>query len=292
MGKIIIDTDIGDDIDDALAIALALNSSELDIIGITTVFRNTALRTKLAIKLLEIFDRKDIPVVKGIEKPIINDWDKNLIPPQSEILKEDIKLDTSIDAIDFIIEKLMNSEEKITLVTIGPLTNIAIALIKEPKIKDKTEIFMMGGMYSRAIPEWNINCDPEAARVVFDSGIPITMVGLDVTLRCKLEEEASNKIKSFGNKRTNFLYELITLWQGGSQRLPILHDPLAVASFIDESLVKKEKMYVKIETRGEFTRGVTVADDTEHRKRESNVNVCVDVDRERFINFFLDRTLK
>jgi inosine-uridine nucleoside N-ribohydrolase len=292
MKKIIIDTDIGDDIDDALAIALALNSPELDIVGITTVFRNTTLRTKLAIKLLEVFDREDIPVVKGIEKPIINDWDKNLIPPQSEILKEEITLNTSIDAVDFIIDRLMNSEEKITLITIGPLTNIAMALIKEPKIKDKTEIFMMGGMYSRAIPEWNISCDPEAARVVFDSGIPITMVGLDVTLRCNLEGKDLDSIRSFGNIRTDFLYELLTIWQGNSQRLPILHDPLAVASFIDESLVKKEKMWVRIETRGEFTRGVIVADDRDSRKRDSNVNVCIDVDRERFISFFLDRILK
>jgi len=295
MKKVIIDTDIGGDIDDALAVALALNSPELDIIGITTVFENTLLRAKLAKKLLQIFNRPDIPVIKGVEKPIINDWDRSLIPPQVKAVREEIKIDENINAVDFIVERIMNSEEPVTLITIGPLTNIAGAIIKEPGLKDKTRIYMMGGMYSQAFPEWNIYCDPEAGRVVFDSGIPITMVGLDVTLKCKLDKKSLDKIFNFNTERTDFLSELIRIWQEGDEsRFPILHDPLAVATLIDPSLVRRESMHIKVETRGEFTRGVTVVTDIPYgeRKGDSNVDVSVDVDSDRFIQFFLERILK
>jgi len=295
MKRVIIDTDIGDDIDDALAIALALSSCELDVVGITTVFRNTTLRAKLARKLLDVFDRPDIPVFKGIEKPILNDWDKSLIPPQVEAVKEDIIVDDKTSAVDFIVEKIMNSNERITLITIGPLTNIATAIIKEPRLKDKTSIYMMGGMYSQAFPEWNIYCDPEAARVVFSSGIHITMIGLDVTLKCRLDRNSLDRIYSSESKNVRFLTELIKIWQEGNEdRYPILHDPLAVASFINPEFVKRKNMGIVIETRGEFTRGVTVVTDSPYgtRNRNSNVDVCIDVDSKGFIEFFLDRILR
>jgi len=295
MKKVIIDTDIGGDIDDALAVALALNSPELDVIGITTVFENTLLRAKLAKKLLQIFNRSDIPVIKGVEKPIINDWDRSLIPPQVKAVREEIEVNENINAVDFIVERIMNSAEPVTLITIGPLTNIAGAIIKEPGLKDKTRIYMMGGMYSQAFPEWNIYCDPEAGRVVFDSGIPITMVGLDVTLKCKLDKKSLDKIFDFNSERTNFLSELIRIWQEGDEsRFPILHDPLVVAALINPSLVRRENMHIKVETRGEFTRGVTVVADIPYgeRKGDSSVDVSVDVDSDRFIQFFLERILK
>ena len=295
MKKVIIDTDIGGDIDDALAVALALNSPELDVIGITTVFENTLLRAKLAKKLLQVFNRSDIPVIKGVEKPIINDWDRSLIPPQVRAVREEIEVNENINAVDFIVEKIMNSAEPVTLITIGPLTNIAGAIIKEPGLKDKTRIYMMGGMYSQAFPEWNIYCDPEAGRVVFDSGISITMVGLDVTLKCKLDKKSLDKIFNFNSERTNFLSELIRIWQEGDEsRFPILHDPLAVAALINPSLVRRENMHIKVETRGEFTRGVTVVADIPYgeRKGDSSVDVSVDVDSDRFIQFFLERILK
>ncbi len=295
MKKIIIDTDIGGDIDDALAVALALNSPEIEIIGITTVFVDTASRVKLTKKLLSLYNKSDIPVIKGAEKPLIGSWDKNLIPLQAQAVKDNIEIDESINVIDFIVNTIMDSKEKITLIPIGPLTNIASAIIKEPRLKEKTEIYMMGGMYSQAFPEWNIYCDPESARIVFDSGIKITMVGLDVTLRCRLSKENLDKIFNYNSERTRFLSELIKIWQeGNEERYPILHDPLAIASFIDPSLVKKENMHIKVETKGEFTRGVTVVIDTPYtsKKGDSNVDVCVDVDSDRFINFFLNRILK
>lgn len=295
MRKIILDTDIGGDIDDALALALILNSPEIDLVGVTTVFGNTTSRAKLAKKLLQIYGRDDIPVIKGIEKPLINDVDVTAIPPQAMAVKEEIGIDETINAVDFIVDSIMKSEEHITLVTIGPLTNIAGAIINEPRLKDRTEIYMMGGMYSQAFPEWNIYCDPEAGRIVFDSGIRIKMVGLDVTLKCKLDKDSLEKVFSFNSEKTRFLTELIRIWQEGDEnRFPILHDPLAVGVFIDPTFVKMENMHIKVETRGEFTRGVTVVTDTpyENKRRDSNVDVSVEVDSGRFIQFFLNRILK
>lgn len=292
MRKIIIDTDIGDDVDDALAIALALNSEELEIVGITTVFRNTTLRAKLAVKLLKIFEREDIPVFVGTEKPLINDWDRNFTPPQYRAVREEISMKENISAVDFIVETIKNSKEKITLVPIGSLTNIALAILRAKEIIEKTEIVMMGGWIFRGIPEWNISCDPESARIVFDSGIRITMVPLDVTLKCRLKKEDVEKIKNFGSKKTDFLYELIEIWQEGNKnKFPILHDPLAIATAIGKDFVKKEKFIIKVETRGEFTRGVTCAYDLSE-KDKSYVEVCTDVDSEGFIRFFMERILR
>ena len=294
MESVIVDTDIGDDVDDVLALALALNSPELDIVGITTVFRNTTLRTKLAKKLLQIYNREDIPVIKGIEKPLINDWDKKLVPPQAQVIEEEIAIDETINAVDFILDKVMNLNKKVILVPIGPLTNIATALVKEPRLREKTEIYMMGGMYSQAFPEWNIYCDPEAARIVFDSEIPITMIGLDVTLRCALDSYALKKIYEFGSKKTQFLSDFIKIWQEGDEsKYPVLHDPLTIATLVDPSLTTKKKMNIKVETRGEFTRGVTVVRDNPFfkSKNEDFVNVCTEVKSEIFVEFFLKRIL-
>lgn len=292
--KVIIDTDIGDDVDDALALALALNSTELDIVGITTVFRNTTLRVKLAKKLLHIFGRSDIPVIKGIEKPLINDWDRTLVPPQAKVVEEDINVEEETNAVDFIIETIMNSSDQILLVALGPLTNVATALVKEPHLKEKTQICMMGGMYFQAFPEWNMHCDPEAARVVFDSGIPITAVGLDVTLKCRLDRVDMSRIRASINEKVRFLLTLIEIWQEGDEKkYPILHDPLAIAILMDPTLVTKQRMNVKVETRGEFTRGVTSVVDNpfQENKHQGSVEVCVEVEARKFIEFFLKRVL-
>ena len=290
MRDIIIDTDVGDDIDDALALALALNSPELNIRGITTVFRNTDLRTQLALKLLKTFRRDDIPVARGIAKPIMEQWDTTLIPNQCALLDEEIEYNCNLHAVDFIIEEVMK-QDNIVLVPIGPLTNIAAAIIKKPSIVHNTQIVMMGGMANVPYPEWNIVCDPEAAAIVFNSGIPITMVGLDVTLKCRLNEEQLNQINKSNNEQHNFLSSLIDVWMKTSGILPILHDPLALAVLIDPSLVETQDMHIKVETKGEFTRGVTVdsVNVFTGERQKPNANVCVDVDADRFIDLFLER---
>lgn len=288
---IIIDTDIGDDIDDALAIALALNSPELNLIGVTTVFGEVEVRTKLALKLLKTFGRDDIPVATGIGKPIMEKR-RTHIPNQAEVLKENEKLPepSRFNAIDLIISTVMDSKDEVILVPIGALTNIGIAIAQEPKLAQKAKIVLMGGVFSwQQGAEYNIHCDPEAARIVFESGAKIVMVGLDVTLRCRLNKEQVQRIRERQTPTTSLLSDMISAWQGeeGKEVYPILHDPLAVGVTFDPSLVKLEPKQVNVETKGEFTRGFTVS----RNSNTPNAEVCVDVEAERFVNLFMERIL-
>jgi len=291
--NVIIDTDIGGDVDDALAIAFALNSPELDVKGITTVFVDVDRRTQLALELLEIFERTDIPVAKGNERPLMGIWDPSLTAYQASVVNSPKPLDCKIHAIDLIIDLVMG-EKDITLVALGPLTNIALAIIKEPRIIERTSLVMMGGTITGARPEWNFLCDPEAARIVFESGIPITMVGLNVTERCLLDEKSINKLRLANTKRTGFLVKLIDLFMDHFNRYPVLHDPLAVASLVWPELMEFQDKIIKIETRGEFTRGVSVdcTDIYPVSDRRYNASVCVDVDENEFVKRFLERLLR
>jgi purine nucleosidase len=288
--KIIIDTDIGDDIDDVLAIAFALNSPEIDVVGITTVCKNTCLRARMASGLLRKMGRLDIPVAAGIGKPLINEFDLNEVP--WHYIKDVDNEEPSYkgDAVDFIIEKLASSEGDITIVPIGPLTNIAAVLIKAPEVKKKIKrIVLMGGAYYIHDNEWNIVCDPEAARIVFESGVEIVGVGLDVTFKCILPKNEIDRIKNHGTPATDFLYKLIEIWNWPTL---YLHDPLAVAVAFDESLVKLDKSIIKVETRGEFTRGTTFNKKLpSDQDIESKTRVCSEVDSERFVKLFIERIL-
>lgn len=291
--RIVIDTDIGDDIDDALAIVLALNSPELDLAGLTTVYRNTGLRTKLALQLLKAYGRLDIPVATGIGSPLINKTDTASIPCQWAEEYRDIDLNCEQHAADFLIDQVRRDPD-LTIVAIGPLTNIACAVMKAPEVMRGANIVMMGGMHSAFYPEWNIVCDPEAARIVFDAGLKLTMIGLDVTLKCRLTQADVDRIKRAGKMETDFLSRLISMWMDSSKHLPILHDPLTVAYLSHPDLLDLAPKKISIECKGEFTRGMTVEhrDVFFERPMETNVLAAVEVKSEAFIQLFLQRLLK
>jgi purine nucleosidase/pyrimidine-specific ribonucleoside hydrolase len=295
MQNIIIDTDIGDDIDDALALALSLNSNELNILGISTVFKNTPLRTKLLSNLLKVYKREDIPVVSGIGKPIVNNVNIDEIPCQcTDLICPSEGINTAVT--DFYSEIL--SKNKAIILAIGPLTNIAKVIKEAPYTKKNIEkIVLMGGIYSRAYSEWNIKCDPEAAKIVFNSGIPIVMVGLDVTLKCKTSKEDLQKLYSTHNVRTDYLSKLLKMWlnsPGTNISAPILHDPLALGYIINPNFLKIRKTKIDIECTGDLTRGVTVdcADVFTGYTESLNCEVCTDVDVKAFHDFFMETVLK
>jgi purine nucleosidase len=293
MKKIIIDTDIGDDIDDALAIALALNSPELNVIGLTTVYKNTPIRTKLSLQLLKEYGRLDIPVATGIGAPLVNKVDTNFIPCQWADDYRDIEPNCDLHAVDFLIDQAAKNPD-VTIVAIGPLTNIACAVRKAPEVMKKVDILLMAGMTSTHNAEWNVVCDPEAARVVFDSGLKLTMVGLDVTLQCRLSEEDVAKIKGATKSELDFLSRLLSQWMDSSKHLPILHDPLTVAYLSHPELLEMKPKRIVVECAGEFTRGMTVEQQDVFHKRpvETNVNVAVGVDSKSFVELFMQRLFK
>ena len=284
MQKIILDTDIGDDIDDALALAFAIMSTKIDILGVTTVFKNAAQRAELACCLLEALGRTEIPVYAGIGKTLLQsipDWEQVAAshrPRQMEVLK---RQQPSFqpqpgNAVDFIVDTVMASDGDITLVPVGPFTNIAAAFTLEPRLSQKTQIVMMGGATDRVRAEWNALCDPEATRIVFGTGVPITMVGLDVTTKCVMSYEQVKAIGSVDRPINRICFELIHLWGGDNpEPRPTLHDPLAVATLIDPTLCETREMRIEVETQADHLRGATVP-----VTGEPNTSVCVPPSRQ------------
>lgn len=297
MKKIILDCDPGHD--DMIAIMLASTSKEIELLGVTTVAGNqTGDKTfENALRVLTLIKRYDVKVARGFDKPILRELvtapkihgksgldGANLPEPKIEPLK--------IHAVDFIIDTILSSKEKIYLVPTGPLTNIAISLIKEPKIKENIEkIVLMGGaIYDSNITpasEFNIFVDPEAAKIVFNSNVPIVMVGLDVTNRAQLSFEDIEKIEKMNGKVSSVVGPLLRFFANANREFfgfngaPI-HDALTVAYLIDENILKLKDYFVDIETQGELTRGRTVVDVYGVLKKKPNAKVAVDLDLEKF----------
>ncbi len=254
--NILIDTDIGGDVDDALALALALNTPSVRIVGITNVYLANAWRAGVTKELLRVYGREDIPVCTGAEKPLIGWWDESRIPNSSPDYGE-YRGEKLPHAADFIIQKAEEIDD-LVLLAIGPLTNVGLALAKAPHIAGRLKIYMMGGQVNKAHPEWNIVCDPEAARIVFESGADITMVGLDVTNRCQFTRAEVDEIKNTPRPGASRLGVMMEQFIVNFGYLPILHDPLALAALLWPELVRLERKNILIETRGEFTRGLTI----------------------------------
>lgn len=284
---VIFDTDIGDDIDDALALALALQSPELDVRLVTTVVDDVDSRTRLAWKELGLYHRHDVALATGAAQPFLD--------PQREDKAAQFRLLTVDDTVpeaahrraaDVIIETLMASPEKMTVIPVGPLTNIALALRLEPRIKGKIErIVLMGGAFRMNYPEYNIQRDRVAAQMVFASGVPITAVGLDVTRKCKLEGPDLEKLRAANNPASHFLMQLIELWQTSNPgQFPTLHDPLAVATVIRPNLVETQTGAVEVETNSPLTNGITI-----FRQGAGTTQVAADVNVRQFLDLFLER---
>jgi inosine-uridine nucleoside N-ribohydrolase len=184
------------------------------------------------------------------------------VPPQFQVLTAQDVLPPAARrrAADLIVDTLMASPQKLTLVPVGPLTNIALALKMEPRIKEKIErIVLMGGAFGLLRPEYNIRRDYIAASIVFGSGVPITAVGLDVTLRCTLEGADLERLRAAGNDASRFLVRLIELWQSGlAGQYPTLHDPLAMAVVFRAGLVETQLGRVEVETTGAVGNGLTL----------------------------------
>ena len=256
--KVIIDTDIGDDIDDALALALALCSPEIDLLGVTTVFGDTQRRAYLAARILEVYQHKEIPVAAGQQAPLMYRHRPSGVP-QAAILDPCISNDTlsRLTAPELIIETSMAHHGTITLFCLGPLTNIATALLIEPRLflAIKT-IVMIGGTSGFPLPEWNMRSDAQAAKIVLASGIPITLLGWNVTMRCQLHESDIEKLHHQNSHQTRLLSQLLAVWQRHRPRwhprLPFLHDPLAIVAFCVPELFHFEVMTVRMLTRGLF----------------------------------------
>ncbi len=284
---LILDTDIGDDIDDALALTVALNSPEIELIGVTTVFRDAPKRALLAREVLQLMER-DVTVVAGCSEPLLPDWanfpgGQNL-GRQFEALDANLEWDDTRHAVNFIIETVRDYHkrgETVTIAPIGALTNVALAFQLAPDIVKQCKVVMMAGKWGDDFPEWNIRCDPEAAAMVFGSGADITMVGLDVTLQCVLSKAEEKQFDDSPRPHAQFLGKLIKLWS----HEVTLHDPLTILTLFSDC-VQFEAKRIRVGLVGDERARTIVTDGA------PNCRVAVAVDVARAKALFMERALR
>lgn len=294
---VIIDTDLGDDIDDAMALCLAMQSPELEILGVTTVHRCAEYRARMVKSLLKAGGFGYVPVYAGYSKPLRAETlygrkiDYSKIPESYLPEFEKTEYDGD-DAVGFLSKTLKESKEPVTIVTMGALTNIAALYQSNPEAFDKIDgMFIMGGAYNQNFGEYNFCCDPDAAAIVMASGKSIHSVGIDITLRCKLTEEQQNRIFLSDNPCLKMLARMRKQWRGDV----CLHDPLALYCAIDPGFVRWERRVCAVERKGEFFSGYVVnLSDWNWQKDSvgSNVYVGCDVDEIGFGNEYVRRILQ
>ena len=294
MVKIIIDTDIGTNPDDVIAIALAAKSPEIDIEGITIVYGDLKTRAKIANEVVSLANINS-KIYIGVEKPLLRKRDIFWLGIEGkEIdLSKEYKYEKT-HGVDFIIKTIMENPGQITLVTIGPLTNIAAAIILEPKIiKNVKEIIMMAGVFQIGVNkstlekvEHNISSDPEAASIVFESGIKITVVGLDVTRQVSLTKSEKDILVKDSTPFVNLISKMLDNHMDCLKRdYFYLSDSIAMSLLVDPSIVKTKKMKINIKYDERHGTGETVGIDS----GLGNVNVALDIDKEKFFKLLKTR---
>lgn len=297
--KIIIDTDIGDDIDDAFAIALAMASPELEILGVTTVYKNVGQRAHIVKNLLCAGGRGDIPVLAGCNDPLkqpVVKFDYETIGedglPALRHYHDNMKAYRydGDGAEEFILSEAERYPGEITLVGIGPLTNLAKAYGRNPEAFGKLkEIVLMSGCFTEEYPEWNVMCDPEATRIVYGCGVPVRAVGVNCTCRTEVEGENLEKLRAIGGACGALLNGMLDIWLADNNRNCVMHDGLAIASLYDDYITfERQNIYVPLE---EGARGYSLRllDET---PVTASMEVSTAVDAEKFMNSFTDRLLR
>jgi pyrimidine-specific ribonucleoside hydrolase len=304
MGKkpVIIDTDPGHD--DAVALMLAISSDTLDIRGITVSAGNSTLDNTLenALRILTHLS-SSAKVYKGAERPMLS-----VLKPSKSIHGENGLAGTTLpepkgmaelrNAVQFLEDEVKLSEEKITIIALGPLTNIATFILSAPELRHRiSEIFMMGGAVfggnRTPAAEFNVWQDPEAASIVFESGIPLVMCGLDVTRKCGMLEKDIESIRKSNGKACVLAGEIIDFFSSATVKSEVIfHDAVAVTRVLRPELFRSSNYNVVIDLDGRYTRGCTVVDTIGISGGSINAEVVMDADREGVSAFIAESLLK
>lgn len=302
--RIIIDTDPG--VDDALAFLLALASPEIQLEALTTTQGNVTLEkaTQNALSVLELGRATHIPVASGSVVPLVQPLrasayvhgesgigNSRLPQPKSRPVPQ--------HAVDYLIERVLGEPGEISIFPIGPLTNIAMAIRKEPTFaKAVKELVIMGGAileYGNVTPqaEFNIYVDPHAAHIVFHSGIPITLIPLDVTHKCMLLQPHVDRLMQISSPISQFIRDAMEVYLKYSFELgyagSALHDPLTLATIIAPELLTLKEYYVDVDISGGVSMGKTFADILNVTKKPANMKVAMNVRGEEFVELFVQR---
>ncbi|MEG0833732.1 MAG: nucleoside hydrolase [Oscillospiraceae bacterium] len=301
---VIMDVDMG--VDDAAAVLLAATHPSIELLGVTTVFGNRQLErtNRNTLSFLELIKKTDIPVAKGADRPLVVALEEYKddgefvvhgaegmgyakIPPFT-------KQNISLSAVDFIAHTVKSRAEKVVLIPVGPLTNFAEFITKYPELKSRIErISLMGGCFGKGnitpFAEVNAYLDPHAAKIVFGSGIPITMCGLDATEQCFITADERSLLLETQNVLNIFMSEALGCYAEFYERMGypgcVLHDSLAVVCVARPDLVKTKRAFVSVSTEGANIGQTLVDFVTESR---FNADVAVHADRERFVSLFFD----
>jgi inosine-uridine nucleoside N-ribohydrolase len=282
----VLDTDIGDDIDDAFALALVLRSPELRLLGVTTAFGDTELRARLVDRYLAAVGRSDIPVAAGVQTPATNHFTQAAYARQSKPRKYP-------DGVEFLLSQIRAHPGQITLIAIGPLFNVQAAIERDPTTFRKLKrVVIMGGSVYRGYdsgktgdthqppsPEWNIRCDPAGARALLGSGVPVFVMPLDST-QVHLENPALGAVFAHGSSLTDQLTLLYHQWAGAKEwRSPTLYDLVAVTYAIRPDLCPASPLRLEVDDHG-LTKPVDGA---------PNAQVCLHSDEKGFLDLLLSR---
>ncbi|WP_347352760.1 nucleoside hydrolase [Intrasporangium sp.] len=302
--KIILDCDPGHD--DAIALLLAHGNPEIELLAVTTVVGNQTLAkvTRNALAVARIANLTGVPFAAGCARPLVREvevapdihGESGLDGPE---LPEPVLALDPRHAVDLIIDTVMSHEpQTVTLVPTGGLTNIAMAVRKEPRLAERVEqVVLMGGGYHTgnwsAVAEFNIKIDPEAAHIVFNERWPLLMVGLDLTHQALATPDVVRRVAAVGTRPAGFVVELLEFFgtmykQAQGFDAPPVHDPCAVAYVIDPSVMTTRRVPVDIELTGTLTLGMTVADFRSPAPPECTTSVAVELDRERFWGLVID----
>jgi purine nucleosidase len=287
--RLIFDTDIGTDVDDCLALALLLGSPEVRIEGITCVYGDVGLRSRMCRKLLALRGggSEAIPVCRGVERPVLGLRPIHWLGHEGVgLLGEDDNLPPECDehAVDFIVRTVMANPGEIHLLAVGPLTNVAIALLREPRLATAlAHLTIMGGhIQAEDDPqrrvEHNLRCDPEAAHIVLSSGAPMTLVPLNVTTRVTIDAAGADRIKAAGTPFHLAVADQVARYPAFRERgATFLHDPLAAACILEPELATLRDLHVAIELADPATAGFTHAQPPT-AEAPATARVALDVD--------------
>ncbi len=303
--KLILDCDPGHD--DAIAIMLAGNHPDLELLGLTIEAGNQTLEKtgRNALNVCQYLGI-DVPVALGASRPLVRDLQ----------IAEDIHGESGLDgfdfpepqktfearhAVNFIIDTLLKSEERVTLVTTGPMTNVALAMRLEPRILEKIEeVVLMGGSYGYGnvspAAEFNILVDPEAAHIVFTSGLKVSMMGLDVTRKVLALPKVVERMEKIDNKASRLFADLMRAFNENQRKVfglqgGPLHDPVTIAYLLEPDLLTMQHVHCEIDLSHGISHGRTNCDVFDYLKRKRNAYVAVDIDAARFWDF-IERGLR
>jgi purine nucleosidase len=267
--SVILDTDIGTDVDDVVALGVLLRAPTIDLEAVTTVYVDSALRARMVRAVLQAAGRADIQVGRGIDRPLLGRDPIYWVGFEGEGLLDTKKPDTTPwpHAVDMIVERVLARPGQITILAIGPLTNIAMALLREPRVASGVRrIVIMGGIVQRRLDqlgmpyaEHNVRCDPEAAQIVLTSGVPITLVPLDVTTQVRVRRADLRRLHERGGLAALVADQLDRYMTHMGRDWTHPHDPLAAAAVIRPDFLRTQPMRVQVETAGAHTRAQTVA---------------------------------